>query len=119
LTILRSSRSSSASTSFITRRCSRAAIASTDRSPSKGPWAPTVARVRCLRGVDRLTAVGLVADITAFTAFERRTRLASDLGIVVSEKASGTVRRQGSIMQAAARMRVGCWSKRPGTTRAC
>jgi hypothetical protein len=28
---------------------------------TQGPWAPTVARLRCLRGVETLTAVGLVA----------------------------------------------------------
>jgi len=47
-----------------------------------GPWAPTVARLRCLRGIDTLTAVGLVAEIGDFHAFERPTRLASYVGLV-------------------------------------
>jgi transposase len=34
----------------------------------RGPWAPTVGRLRCLRGVDTLTAVGLVAEIGDITA---------------------------------------------------
>src|SRR5882724_5847787 len=34
-----------------------------------GPWAPTVERLRCLRGIDTLTAVGLVAEIGDFAAF--------------------------------------------------
>lgn len=28
-----------------------------------GPWAPAVARLRCLRGVDTLTAMGLMAEV--------------------------------------------------------
>jgi transposase len=82
----------------------------------QGPWAPTVARLRCLRGVDTLTAVGLVAEIGDITAFEHPKRLASYLGIVPSEKSSGTRRRQGSITKAAAATRGGCSSRRPGTT---
>lgn len=35
----------------------------------QSPWAPLVARLRCLRGVDTLTAVGLVAEIGDITAF--------------------------------------------------
>ncbi len=35
----------------------------------QGPWAPTVARLRCLRGVDTLTAVGLIAEIGDISAF--------------------------------------------------
>jgi transposase len=34
----------------------------------QGPWAPTVARLRCLRGVDTLTAIGLIAEIGDVTA---------------------------------------------------
>jgi len=63
----------------------------------QGPWAPTVARLRCLRGVDTLTAVGLVAEIGDITAFEHPKRLASYLAIVPSKKSSGTRRRQGAI----------------------
>lgn len=62
-----------------------------------GPWAPTVARLRCLRGIDTLTAVGLVAEIGDFTAFEHPKQLASFLGLVPSEHSSGEKRRQGSI----------------------
>ena len=65
-----------------------------------GPWASTVARLRCLRGIDTLTAVGLVAEIGDFAAFEHPRRLASFLGLVPSESSSGTKRRQGSITKA-------------------
>jgi transposase len=56
--------------------------------------------LRCLRGVDTLTAVGLVAEIGDTTAFKHRKRLASYLGLVPSEQSSGERRRQGSITKA-------------------
>ena len=66
---------------------------------TQGSWAPTVARLRCLRGVDTLTAVGLVAE-GDITAFKHPKRLASYLGLVASEHSSGTKRRQGAITMA-------------------
>jgi transposase len=65
-----------------------------------GPWAPTVRRLRCLRGVDTLTAIGLVAEIGDIAAFDHPRRLTSYLGLVPSEQTSGTKRRQGSITKA-------------------
>jgi transposase len=65
-----------------------------------GPWAATVARLRCLRGIDTLTAVGLVAEIGDIAAFDHPRRLASYLGLVPSERSSGTQRRQGAITKA-------------------
>jgi len=67
---------------------------------TQGSWAPTVARLRCLRGVDTLTAVGLVAEIGDITAFKHPKQLASFLGLVPSEHSSGTKRRQGAITKA-------------------
>jgi transposase len=67
---------------------------------TQGPWAPTVARLRCLRGIDTLTAMGLVAEIGDISAFGHPKRLASYLGLVPSEQSSGTRRRQGSITKA-------------------
>lgn len=66
----------------------------------QGPWAPTVARLRCLRGVDTLTAIGLIAEIGDFSAFAHPKQLASYLGLVPSETSSGEKRRQGSITKA-------------------
>jgi transposase len=65
-----------------------------------GPWARTVARLRCLRGVDTLTAVGLIAEIGDIAAFEHPRKLASYLGLVPGEQSSGTKRRQGAITKA-------------------
>jgi len=67
---------------------------------TQGPWAPTVARLRCLRGIDTLTAVGLVAEIGEIAVFAHPKYLASYLGLVPSEHSSGSKRRQGSITKA-------------------
>lgn len=61
------------------------------------PWQPQVGRLRCLRGVDTLTAVGLCAEIGDFERFARAEQLMSYLGLVPSEHTTGQQRRQGSI----------------------
>jgi len=64
---------------------------------TQGSWAPLVARLRCLRGIETLTAVGLVCEIGDINAFSHPKQLSSYLGLVPSEHSSGTKRRQGSI----------------------
>jgi transposase len=61
------------------------------------PWATTVARLRCLRGIDTLTAVGLCSEIGDFERFGHPEQLMSYLGLVPSEHSSGESRRQGAI----------------------
>lgn len=63
-------------------------------------WAPLVGRLRCMRGVDTLTAVGLLAEVGDFTSFSHPKQLASFLGLVPSESSTGERRRQGSITKA-------------------
>lgn len=67
------------------------------------PWADTVARLRCLRGIDTLSAVGLCAEVGEFERFERPARLTSYLGLVPSENSSGETRRQGAITKSGSR----------------
>lgn len=61
------------------------------------PWADDIGRLRCLRGIDTLTAVGLCAEIGDFHRFDRPTQLMSYLGLVPSEASTGDKRRQGQI----------------------
>jgi transposase len=61
------------------------------------PWAPQAARLRCLRGVDTLTAVGLCAEIGDFERFARAGQLMSYVGLVPSESTTGAQRRLGAI----------------------
>ena len=63
-------------------------------------WAALVGRLRCMRGIDTLTAVGLAAEVGDFTAFAHPKQLASFLGLVPAESSSGEKRRQGSITKA-------------------
>ena len=61
------------------------------------PWVVPVGRLRCLRGVDTLTAVGLCSEIGDFERFARAEQLMSYVGLVPSESTTGQQRRLGSI----------------------
>ena len=61
------------------------------------PLAQTVARLRCLRGIDTLSAVGLAVEIGDFHRFQRAGQLMSYLGLVPAEHSTGNSRRQGHI----------------------
>jgi len=64
------------------------------------PFAPTIARLRCFRGIDTLSACGLASEVGDFARFARPKRLSGFLGIVPSEHSSGERRRQGAITKA-------------------
>jgi transposase len=66
----------------------------------RAPWAQTIARLRCLRGIDTLSALGLCAEVSDFARFGSRQAIAAYLGLVPSENSSGERRRQGSITKA-------------------
>ncbi len=61
------------------------------------PWAVQVGRLRCLRGVDTLTAVGLCAEIGDFERFAKAEQLMNYIGLVPCENTTGQQRRLGSI----------------------
>ena len=61
------------------------------------PWKQLVARLRCLRGVDTLTALALVSEIGDFSRFRTAEEFMAFVGLVPSEHSSGEKRRQGSI----------------------
>jgi transposase len=62
--------------------------------------APTIARSRCFRGIETLTAAGLCAETGGFARFPRPATLSGFLGIVPSERTADLKRRQGSITRA-------------------
>jgi transposase len=64
------------------------------------PCAHTVARLRCLRGVDTLSALGLCAEIGEWGRFDHPDQLSAYLGIVPCEHTTGAQRRLGSITKA-------------------
>ncbi len=61
--------------------------------------APTIARLRCFRGIDTLSAAGLCAEVGDWQRF-RPKQLSGFLGIVPTEHTSDQKRRQGSITKA-------------------
>jgi transposase len=62
--------------------------------------APAIARLRCFRGIDSLSAAGLCAEVGSFERFPKPDLMSGFLGIVPSERTSDTKRRQGSITKA-------------------
>ncbi len=66
----------------------------------QSPWAETIARLRCLRGIDTLTAFGLCAEVLDFRRFSHPAKLGAYLGIVPSEYSSGEAKRRGPITKA-------------------
>jgi transposase len=63
----------------------------------EGEWWPTVARLRCFRGLDTLSAFVLCLEIGDFSRLPRPTNLTGWLGLVPSLDQSGESRRQGAI----------------------
>ena len=61
------------------------------------PWQTQVGRLRCLRGIDTLTAAGLCAEVADFCRFARPGQLMSYVGLVPSEATTGQQRRLGAI----------------------
>jgi transposase len=64
------------------------------------PCAHTVARLRCVRGIDTLSALGLCAEIGEWGRFDHPDQLSAYLGIVPYEHTTGSQRRLGSITKA-------------------
>jgi transposase len=64
------------------------------------PWAQTIAGLRCLRGIETVTAFGLCCEIADFSRFEHPSSLAGYLGIVPSEYSSGEQVKRGPITKA-------------------
>jgi transposase len=62
--------------------------------------APVIARLRCFRGIDTLSAAGLCAEVGDFARFPKPALISGFLGIVPSEHTSDLKRRQGSITKA-------------------
>ena len=64
------------------------------------PCAVAIGRLRCLRGIDTLSALGLCAEIGEWDRFDHPDQLSAYLGIVPCEHTTSSQRRQGSITKA-------------------
>ena len=63
----------------------------------EGPWRELVARLRCLRGLDTLSALGIAVEIGDFGRFRSAAEFMAFVGLVPSEHSSGERRNQGAI----------------------
>src|ERR671933_2881344 len=67
------------------------------------PCAQTVVTLRCLRGLDTPSAVGLPAEIGDFTRFKRAGQLMSGVSLLPAENSAGQTHRQGQITKTGSR----------------
>jgi transposase len=63
-------------------------------------YAEAVASLRCFRGIDTITAMGLVTELHDFMRFDSARGLMAFLGLVPSEHSSGESERRGGITKA-------------------
>lgn len=63
-------------------------------------YAPSVQKLRCLRGIGTLTAMVLIAEITDFRRFASPRALMAFLGLIPSENSSGERHKGGAITKA-------------------
>lgn len=64
------------------------------------PFAEPIRRLRAFRGIDTLSATGLVAEVGPFDRFARPTQVGDFVGLTPSEHTSDQKRRQGAITKA-------------------
>lgn len=67
------------------------------RLACEGPWAPNVARLRCFRGLDTLSALVVTLEAGDFARFRAGGELAGFFGLVPSLAQSGESLAQGGI----------------------
>ena len=78
----------------------RSLIAVLEDAVPASSHAATVARLRCFRGINTLTAAGLCAEVGPFERFAKPSLLSGFLGIVPCEFTSDSKRVQGAITKA-------------------
>jgi transposase len=78
----------------------RVLIDALEAAAPESSHAQTVARLRCFRGIDTLTAAGLCAEVGDFHRFAKPALLSGFLGVVPSEYTSDEKRTQGQITKA-------------------
>jgi transposase len=68
-----------------------------EEASKEEPYREPVGWLRCFRGIDTITALGLLAEVHDFRRFRSARHLMSYLGLTPSEDSSGTHRRLGAI----------------------
>ncbi|MCA1701068.1 MAG: IS110 family transposase [Actinobacteria bacterium] len=78
----------------------RALIGVLEEAVPESSHAEAIARLRCFRGIDTLSAAGLCAEVGSFERFSKPALMSGFLGVVPSEYTSDQKRVQGSITKA-------------------
>jgi transposase len=81
----------------------------------RGPWSQLVGRLRCLRGIDTLTALALAAEIGDFDRSRQPRSSWRSLDSYRRSAPLGSSVGRGRSPRSATRTCGGCWSSRPGT----
>jgi transposase len=66
----------------------------------QGPYREPVDWLRCYRGIDTVTAMGIVTELHGFRRFRSARALMAYLGLVPSEHSTGAHHRRGAITKA-------------------
>jgi transposase len=82
----------------------------------RAPFADQVARLGAYRGVTRLGALHLAAEVGDWRRFAKAGQFMGFCGLVPSEYSSGQVTRRGHITRPATCIFAPSWSRRPGPT---
>ena len=82
----------------------------------EGECWPTVARLRCFRGIETLSALALTLEVGDFARFRRSAELAAWLGLVPSLQSRARQRGGARSRRPAPATPAACSSRRPGTT---
>lgn len=79
------------------------------------PWRELVARLRCLRGIDTLTALALVTEIGDFGRFKSAAEFMAFAGSCPPSTPPARSAAKDRSPKSATATCAGCWSSRPGT----
>ena len=80
-------------------------------------WWPTIARLRCFRGVDTLTAFSVHLELSAdWERFEKAHRVGAWLGLTHHDRSPASQIATARSPRPGPGSRAGCWSSPPGIT---
>ncbi len=71
-----------------------------EKASQQAPYRAAVGALRCFRGIDTLTAFGLVTELHSIEHFDRASGLMAFVGLVPSEASSGERQHRGAITKA-------------------
>ena len=66
----------------------------------KDRWCGRVEALRCLKGIETMTAFAIVVEAQVFSRFDSASAFASWIGLIPSENSSGEIERKGGITKA-------------------